>query len=74
MAENVKVSKAVTARKKVVRFFKEIKTELKKVVWPTRKQLVNYTITVLFTCLVVGAIIWIVDFGLAKIIGFILTR
>ena len=74
MAENVKVSKAVKVRKKVVRFFKEIKTELKKVVWPTRNQLINYTITVLFTCLVVGAIIWIVDFGLAKIIGFILTR
>lgn len=74
MAENVKVSKAAAARKKVVRFFKEIKTELKKVVWPTRDQLINYTITVVFTCLVVGAIIWIADFGLAKVIKLMIAR
>jgi preprotein translocase subunit SecE len=74
MAENVRVSKAVTARKKVTKFFKEIRVELKKVIWPTRKQLVNYTITVLLTCLIVGTVIWVVDFGLAKIVGIMLTK
>jgi len=74
MAENVSVSKFAAARKNIVRFFKEIRMELKKVVWPTRKQLVNNTITVLIACLIIGAIIWIVDFGLKKIVELTLTK
>lgn len=43
------------------RFFVETKSELKKIVWPTPKQVVNNTIIVLITILVVGAFIWVLD-------------
>ena len=55
-------------------YFKEIKNELKKVVWPTKEQLKNYTITVLVFTFVVGGIIAIFDYGvfnLLKQTGFI---
>jgi preprotein translocase subunit SecE len=74
MAENVNVSKFAAARKNIVRFFKEIRAELKKVIWPTREQLVNNTITVLIACVVVGVIIWIIDLGLTKLIELTLVR
>jgi len=74
MAENTNVSKFANIRRNFARFFKEIRTELKKVIWPTREQLFNNTITVLLTCLIVGLIIWIADFGLTKLVDWALAR
>ena len=47
--------------KKAVKLFKEIRSELKKVIWPSRQQLVNYTISVLIACVLIGIVIWIAD-------------
>ena len=44
-------------------FFKDFKAELKKVVWPTPKQLLNSTVAVIVIVLVVGAIVFALDFG-----------
>ncbi|RCX20835.1 protein translocase subunit secE/sec61 gamma [Anaerobacterium chartisolvens] len=73
MAEEVKVSKFGLMRKKAVRFFKEVRNELKKVIWPSRTQLINNTVTVLTCCLIVGLMIWIVDFGLTLAVDTFLT-
>ena len=43
-------------------WFREMKSELKKVVWPTRKTVMANTGTVLLCSLVIGACIWIFDF------------
>lgn len=61
MAENVKVSKLGNLQKSFVRFFKEIRNELKKVIWLNRQQLTNNTVTVLLSSLIVGVIIWAAD-------------
>ena len=73
MADEVKVSKFAATRKGFGKFFKEINSELKKVIWPTKAQLINNTITVLMSCLIVGAIIWIADLGLGKAVSTFLT-
>lgn len=44
-------------------YFKGVKIEMKKVVWPTRKELISYTGVVLFTCIIFGLGIWAVDSG-----------
>lgn len=44
------------------RWFREMKSELKKVVWPTGKTTTKNTGTVLLFSLVVGAAIWIFDY------------
>lgn len=74
MAEDVKVSKFSTRWKSVSKFFNEVKHELKKVIWPSKAQLTNNTMTVLLCCLVVGAMIWILDAGLAKASELVFTK
>jgi len=49
-------------------FVKEIAGEFKRVIWPDRRQLINNTVTVLLTCFVIGAIIWLFDVGASAII------
>ena len=46
---------------KITRYFRELKSELKKVVWPSGKETMKNTGTVLLCSLVVGAFIWIFD-------------
>lgn len=72
MADNASVSRLVRTRNNIARFFREMRTELKKVVWPTWKQLRGSTITVLLACLFIGAIIWIADFVLGQLVSLTL--
>ena len=44
-------------KKESGRFLQGVKTEMKKVIWPTRKELINYTVMVIVATLVVMAII-----------------
>ena len=57
--ENNKKAKKEEKNKK--RFWKNFKAELKKVVWPTPKQLFNSTIAVIVIVLVVGIIVFVLD-------------
>ena len=50
----------------IVKFFKDFRGTCKKVIWPDRKTVFKSTLVVLATVIVVGAAIWIVDFGLTK--------
>ena len=43
------------------RWFREMKSELKKVVWPSGKETMKNTGTVLLCSVIVGAFIWIFD-------------
>ena len=44
-------------------FFKGVRLELKKVVWPTSKELVSYTVVVIVVCLLFALGFWAVDTG-----------
>ncbi|MBQ3114846.1 MAG: preprotein translocase subunit SecE [Clostridia bacterium] len=48
---------------RVVNYFKEVKSELKKVSWPTFKQVRNNTFIVVVCVLVVGAFLALLDLG-----------
>ena len=55
-----------TAQKKksgnrVVRFFKEVKSEMKKVVWPSKKQVIKNTLIVIAAVVLIGVVIWALD-------------
>jgi preprotein translocase subunit SecE len=54
-----------------VNFFSNVIKEMKKVSWPTRKELVRYTITVLSTVVFVSVFFWIIDIGLNFAMKFI---
>ena len=55
----------------VADFFKGILSEIKKVTWPTKKQVISNTLSVLAFCLFVGAIIWLADLGLKSLLNYI---
>ena len=62
--QETKVKRSPSAKKQVEaikRFFLETKSEMKKIVWPTPRQVVNNTIIVVLTILIVGMFIWILD-------------
>ena len=60
MAKNdKKANKEISKNKKS--FFKGFKAELKKVTWPTPKQLVNNTIAVITIVLITTAIVFVLD-------------
>ena len=70
----VKASKGSkrTIFKRVIAFFKDYKSEIKKIVWPGIRDVLKNTLIVLVMCLIVGAFIWLLDFGLGKLLEVIL--
>jgi preprotein translocase subunit SecE len=51
---------------RLFRFLKEVVAELRKVIWPTRKQMITYTAVVLVFLAVMVAIIAGLDLGIGK--------
>ena len=46
---------------RISKWFREMRSELKKVVWPSRKQVIQNSLVVLLCVLAVGVFIWIFD-------------
>lgn len=53
-------------KKEKKHFFKDFKAELKKVIWPTPKQLVNNTVAVIVIVLIIAIIVFVLDFAFEK--------
>ena len=50
-------------RGSIKEYFKGVKLEMKKVVWPTKKELGSFTAIVLATCAAFAVVFWAVDTG-----------
>ena len=55
-----------------VQFLRDAKTELKKVKWPTKKELMAATVMVIVLVLIVALYLGVIDFGLIKLLEYIL--
>ena len=55
------------------RWLRELKSELKKVQWPSKKQTVNNTVIVIACVLVVGVFIWTFDLVAEVVINALLS-
>jgi preprotein translocase subunit SecE len=49
-------------------FYRQVIAEMRKVIWPTRKELMTYTSVVIVFVLVVIAYVTVLDFGFSKAI------
>lgn len=58
---------------KVVKYFKDLKSEFKKVVWPSKKTVINNTGAVLATMVVSGTAIVILDAAFAALLRGLLS-
>ena len=54
-------------------WFREMKSELKKVIWPNKQTVLKNTGTVLLCSLAIGACIWIFDFVATSAVPMILN-
>ena len=55
------VNKKEAKKKENKHFWKDFKAELKKVIWPTPKQLINNTVAVVTIVLITAAIVFVLD-------------
>ena len=58
---------------KVAKYFRELRSELKKVVWPNKQTVLKNTGTVLLCSAAIGAFIWIFDFVSVSAVQMILN-
>ncbi|MBR5506379.1 MAG: preprotein translocase subunit SecE [Clostridia bacterium] len=59
MAEATAKNKKSGSR--IVKYFKEVKSEMKKVVWPSKKQVIKNTLIVIAAVVLIGVVIWALD-------------
>jgi preprotein translocase subunit SecE len=57
-----------------IQFLREVRTELKKVTWPSRKDTLSGTLVVLVAVFIIAIFLWIVDTGLAGLVKQLLKR
>ncbi len=48
--------------------------ELRKVVWPSRRETLRLTLVVIVVCVIVGAILGVLDFGFTNLFQFLIGR
>ena len=58
----------------IVKYFKYARSEFKKVVWPSRKQVVNNTFVVIVCLVVSGIAVWALDTGFGSLLMLMLGR
>ena len=66
-------AKAVKKKSKLLEYLKGVRTELKKVVWPTRKETIRYTEIVLVVCAFFALFFWALDTGFLALLDAVLN-
>ncbi|HEX3099806.1 MAG TPA: preprotein translocase subunit SecE [Patescibacteria group bacterium] len=51
---------------KIIQFFRDVRAEMGKVIWPSRRDTIRYTATVIIFSLSMAAVLGAADFGLLK--------
>ncbi len=59
--------------KKISKWFREMRSELKKVSWPSGKQILNNTIVALTVMIMVGIIVWLLDLGADRLTELLIS-
>ena len=59
---------------RVGKFFKEYRSELKKISWPTFSEVVKNTLITLAVVLMVGIVVWLVDWGVGTLRDTFITK
>ena len=49
-------------------YLRGVRQEFRKVVWPTRQELISYTIVVIATCTVFAVGFWLMDMGILEVL------
>lgn len=58
---------------RTIQFLRDVRIETKKVIWPSREEVINYTIVVLITVTVITTFVLVLDFGLGRLLQLIVS-
>ena len=79
-AKSDKDAKADAAKKKgpglgkrIAKYFRDVKGEFKKIIWPTLPTVVRNTGVTLAMCAVLGLVICVIDFGLGALVNLLVN-
>ncbi len=53
-------------------YFKGVASELKKVTWPTKRDVYRYTLVVLAVCAAFAVLFWLIDTGILGLLGLLI--
>ncbi len=79
VAEEAKSKKDKTAAKPkakkggLIQKIREVKSEFKKIIWPTLPAVVRNTLVTLAMCVLVGIVVFVIDFALAALVDLMLS-
>ena len=65
-------AQAKSSKSKLGIYFKGVKSELKKVVWPDKKKLANYTAVVIFLSAIISLVVYVLDIVIHRILALIM--
>lgn len=60
-------------RTSMMEYFKGVKTEMKKVIWPTKKEMLTFTGVVLLTCTAFALLFWAFDTAFLSLLKAVLN-
>ncbi|MDQ0215695.1 preprotein translocase subunit SecE [Oikeobacillus pervagus] len=58
----------------LIQFFRNVNSEMRKVSWPKKKELVSYTVTVITTVVLLSLFFAGIDLGISSLIEWILKQ
>ena len=61
-----------TSKGKLSTYFKGVKAEMRKVIWPTKKELTNYTGVVIMMSVLAAALVGVLDVLINGLLSFII--
>ncbi len=66
---------ADTAKKSnIMKHFRDTKAEMKKVSWPTRKEVFKHTQVVLIAITIIGLALWLADLAFGTVLNFFIMK
>ena len=65
-------TQTVSTKDKLTTYLKGVRSELRKVMWPSKKELINYTGVVILISILVAVIVYVLDIGINGALSLII--
>ena len=70
-AEKKKADKKLGIFRRLLNYLGDVKSEMRRVVWPSKEELKSYSVAIIAMLIVFGIVIWLVDSGIvAALVGY----
>lgn len=66
------VAKATDSGRSLWKFLSDVRIELKRVIWPSRRQTMVYTVVVIAACIFVSVLLYVVDTSVSYLLRWLL--